>query len=59
MFENANTEKEFDKFVSTAKELSYYDTGVTPKYGDKIITLSTCDGADDNERFVVMAVRID
>lgn len=44
----------------------YYDTGITPKYGDKILTLSTCEysirdpGTNaKNGRLVIMAVRVD
>jgi len=34
-----------------------FDTGITPKYGDEILTLSTCDKSlyGDNGRFVVLA----
>ena len=34
-----------------------YDTGVTATYGDKLLTLSTCDDnySDDDIRFVVVA----
>jgi len=55
---DAASEEDFDKFISTAKALSFYDTGITPKYGDKIICLSTCEYTLPNGRFVVAAVRI-
>ena len=50
----------FTEFVDTCKELSLYDTGVTASYGDKLLTLSTCDKNywDDHGRFVVVAKRI-
>ena len=57
-FENAKNEAEFDEFVSTCKELSFYDTGVTAEYGDKLITLSTCEYSQTNGRLVVVAKRI-
>lgn len=57
-FENAASEKEFNDFVSTCKSLAYYDTGVTPQYGDKLLCLSTCEYTLDNGRLVVAAVRI-
>ena len=62
-FVNAANEEEFDNFVKTCKELSFYDTGITPVYGDKMICLSTCTyslngRAHDNARLVVAAVRI-
>ena len=55
---DAFDQEEFDEFIATAKELSFYDTGITPKYGDKIICLSTCEYTLPNGRFVVAAVRI-
>lgn len=51
-------EQEFNDFISTCKKLSFYDTGITPVYGDKIICLSTCEYTLENGRFVVAAVRI-
>ena len=57
LFENAENAAHFDKFVSTCKSLSFYDTGITPQYGDKMICLSTCEYSQINGRLVVMAVR--
>lgn len=57
-FVDAETEEEFNEFIATAKELAFYDTGITPKYGDKVICLSTCEYTLDNGRLVVAAVRI-
>ena len=57
LFEDAEDEEEFYKFVSTCKSLSFYDTGITPVLGDKMITLSTCEYSQDNGRLVVVAVR--
>ena len=55
---DAKDEAEFNKFVATCKELAFYDTGITPVYGDKLLCLSTCEYTIDNGRFVVAAVRI-
>ncbi len=57
-FVDAENEAEFDAFVAKCKELSFYDTGITPVYGDKLICLSTCEYTLDNGRLVVAAVRI-
>lgn len=57
-FVDAATEEEFNEFVSTCKKLAFYDTGITPVYGDKLICLSTCEYTLDNGRLVVAAVRI-
>ncbi len=54
------TEDQFDEFVATCHDLSLYNTGETAVYGDKLLTLSTCDSdyADDHGRFVVVAKQI-
>ena len=57
-FVDAEDEADFNEFVSTCKNLAFYDTGITPKYGDKIICLSTCEYTLTNGRLVVAAVRI-
>lgn len=54
-FVNANTEEEFDSFVEKCKALSFYDTGVTAEYGDKLLTLSTCEYSQKNGRLAVVA----
>ena len=55
---DAKDEAEFNQFVATCKELAFYDTGITPVYGDKLLCLSTCEYTIDNGRFVFAAVRI-
>ncbi len=49
--------EEFDQFLGKMLKRSYYDTGVTVKTSDKVITLSTC--SSEGNRFVVNAVRVD
>lgn len=58
-FVNANTEEEFDAFVAKCKALSFYDTGATAEYGDKLLTLSTCEYSQENGRFAVVAKLIE
>lgn len=58
-FVNAKDEADFDDFVATCKKLAFYDTGITPAYGDKLICLSTCEYTLTNGRLVVVAVRTD
>ena len=48
----------FTEYVAKCKELSLYDTGVNASYGDKLITLSTCEHNIDDGRLVVVAKRI-
>ncbi|MEE3362054.1 MAG: class B sortase [Anaerovoracaceae bacterium] len=49
----------YDEYVSNAKQLCSYDTGVTPTYGQQLITLSTCAYHVKNGRFAVVAVQTD
>lgn len=58
IFDDAESEAEYDMFVKNCKDLSLYDTGITPKLGEKLITLSTCDKSQDEGRFVVVARRV-
>ena len=57
-FFNANSEQEFNTFIQKCKGLSFYDTEETAEYGDKLITLSTCEYSNKNGRLVVVAKRI-
>lgn len=58
-FIQAEDQEEFDSFVARCKKLSRYDTGITPQYGDKLITLSTCEYSQSNGRLVVVARLMD
>lgn len=58
-FNDAATEEEFNAFIAEVKRLSLYDTGLTAEYGDKLLTLSTCEYTLPNGRFVVVAKRIE
>ncbi len=54
-FYGSSNEAEFNDYVKNIKELQLYDTGVDITYGDKLISLSTCDYYTDDGRFVVVA----
>ena len=54
-FVDAENEEEFNAYVGKCKELALYDTGVTAEYGDRLITLSTCEYSAQNGRLVVVA----
>ena len=72
---NFANEYEFNKFIADVKGAAFngggykgwtfYDTGITPQYGDKLVCLSTCEytmkdpDGTVNGRWVVMAVRVD
>ena len=55
----AQDEIGYNTFINKVKQYSIYDIDITPKYGDKILTLSTCDNIRGNDyRFVVFAVEL-
>lgn len=49
----------FDAYIARCKALSLYDTGVETGYGDKLITLSTCEYSRENGRMVVVARKVE
>jgi sortase B len=59
LFVNAADEAGFDAYVSRCKALSFYDTGMSAAYGDKLISLSTCEYSRQNNRLVVVARKIE
>ncbi|MGC4019961.1 MAG: class B sortase [Muricomes sp.] len=58
LFANAETAEDYQKYVEGCKPLSLYDTGVTATYGDKLLTLSTCEYSNPNGRLVVVAKKV-
>ena len=56
-FTTVGTEKSYNSRIEYAKEKSIYDTGITPVYGQQILTLSTCYGYNQDDRILVLAVR--
>lgn len=57
-FVHAENKEDYNAYVDKCRELSFYDTGVTAKYGDKLITLSTCEYSTNNGRLVVVAKKV-
>lgn len=55
LFVDAATPEEFADYVSACKARALYDTGISAEYGDKLLTLSTCDNITDNGRWLVIA----
>ena len=58
LFINAADEAAFDEYVRRCSALSFYNTGITAEYGDKLISLSTCEYSKQNNRLVVVAKKI-
>ena len=48
-------EEQFNEYIAECMARRAYDTGFTAEYGDKLITLSTCEYTHMNGRFVVVA----
>jgi len=57
-FINAENEQEFNKFVQNCKDASLYDIEATAKYGDQLLTLSTCEFSQEDGRLAVVARKI-
>ena len=56
--EELDTEEEFNFYIDNCLSRRMLDTGVDVKYGDKLLTLSTCFSDVDNSRFLVVARRL-
>lgn len=57
--EELDTEESFDFYMQKLKEKQLFDTGVDVKFGEKLLTLSTCYGASENNtRFILVARRL-
>lgn len=57
-FSDAAESEQFDRYIQRVKEKAFYDTGVSAEYGDKLITLSTCEYSDQNSRLVIVAKKV-
>lgn len=54
-FVDAAASEDFADYVSACKARALYDTGISAQYGDKLLTLSTCDNITDDGRLLVIA----
>lgn len=57
-FTDAETPEQFDEYIKTVNSKALYDTGITAEYGDKLITLSTCEYSNKNGRLVLVAKKV-
>lgn len=48
----------FMEYVNRAKLLSHYRCNVDVQPGDRLLTLSTCTGSDENKRLIIMARKL-
>ena len=51
-------ENDFNSFVEKCRNYEFYNTNVKVSYGDKLITLSTCEYSQKNGRMVIIAKKI-
>ncbi|MBO7395313.1 MAG: class B sortase [Ruminococcus sp.] len=56
--EELNDEETFNEYMTLARGRQLFDTGVDVKFGDKLLTLSTCYADEDNSRFIIIARRL-
>lgn len=57
-FTKAEDEAAYNTYIDAVKNRSLYDTGMTAVYGDKLLTLSTCEYSQANGRMVVVAKQV-
>lgn len=57
-YTNFSDEQELNLFVNSCRDLEFYNTESTINYGDKLITLSTCEYSQKNGRMVIVAMKI-
>lgn len=55
LFVDAASPEDLADYVSACQSRVLYDTGISAEYGDKLLTLSTCDNITDNGRLLVIA----
>lgn len=58
LFVDAADEDAFNRFWEACQANALYDTGIPVSYGDKLISLSTCEYSQENGRLVVVAKRL-
>ena len=57
-YTNFSDVQELNDFIENCRKLEFYNTGIDVNYGDKLITLSTCEYSQKNGRIVVVAKQI-
>ncbi len=56
--QNFKSKTDFEKYYKEVMKRTYFNTGVDVKYGDELLTMSTCSNEYWNSRFVVVARRV-
>ncbi len=55
-YPNITSQERYEEYVRGILSLSAIDTGITPEYGQQLVTLSTCEYHTKDGRFAVVAV---
>ena len=53
------SQTKFDEYVAEVRRRSDVKTDIVPRYGDQLLTLSTCEYSTANGRYVVVARRVE
>lgn len=56
--EELDDEKTFNEYIAQCRKRQMADTGVDVKFGDQLVTLSTCYSDEDNSRFILVGRRL-
>lgn len=48
----------FEQYIQSVKERALYDTGISARYGDQLLVLSTCEYSAKNGRLAVVARKV-
>lgn len=54
-YTNFDNGQSYNEFINNCKKIQLYDTEVSAKYGEQLITLITCEYSQENGRMVVVA----
>lgn len=57
-FTKAENKNQFDEYVNACQNMSIYETEVQANYGDKLITLITCEYSQNNGRMIIVAKKL-
>ena len=58
-FVDAENEADFNEYIETCKSLQLYESGVDAEYGNRLLTLSTCEYSQTDGRIVIVAKLVD
>ena len=57
-FITAADEEDYENRIKAISEASLYTSDIKPRYGQQLLTLSTCYGSSENDRLIVIAVEM-